>query len=182
MKLDIPDRQRWLVIATGVMVALYLLDSIVVTPLTATWKAHSAEIVSLRAKIADGKGLMARASQNARLLSEMEANALPKDAAQAQQDMQAAFETWGRAAGIQLDSQRSQWKRGTSDRSSLLEYRVDATGTLPALTRFIYELEHSPLGLRIDSVDFSARDESGSKLTLGLIVSGLRLSPWTKQP
>jgi hypothetical protein len=38
-------------------------------------------------------------------------------------------------------------------------------------------VEKSPLALRIDSLELNARDESGGKLSLGLLVSGLRLVP-----
>lgn len=181
MKLDIPERQRWLVIAAGALVALLVLDSILFTPLTKMWKDHSTEIATLRKKVADGRNLINRGAQVERTWLEMSNNALPKDTAQAQNEVIAAFAQWGTAANVQVDSQRSQWKRGGTDKYSLLEYRVDATGSLPTLSRFLYELEHSPIALRVDSVDIAARDDSGSKLTLGLIVTGLRLSPWTKQ-
>jgi hypothetical protein len=88
-----------------------------------------------------------------------------------------AFDRWGRANNIELGGIRPQWKRGGTDRYSLLECRVDATGTLSTLTRFMYELERSPLALRVDSVEVTSRDDYGQKLTLGLVVSGLRFSP-----
>jgi hypothetical protein len=177
MKLNLPNRQRALVIGAGAMVALYILDSILFTPLTKMWQAHAAEIVKLQKDVARGRSSIARAAQTERVWGEMQANALPKDAAQAEQDVLSAFDRWSRANNVELSSIRPQWKRGATDRYSLLECRVDATGTIPTLTHFIYELERSPLALRVDSVELTARDDFGSKLTLGLIVSGLRLSP-----
>ena len=176
MKLNLPQRQRWLVIATGAMVVLFLLDSIVFTPLTALWRTHAAEIVRLRKSVSEGRDLMARGAQLDRTWKEMQENSLPKDPAQAEQDVISAFDRWSRANNIELSSIRPQWKRGT-DRYSLLECRVDATGTVPTLSRFIYELEGSPLALRVDTVELASRDDNGQKLTLGLIVSGLRLTP-----
>ena len=177
MKLNLPNRQRALVIGAGAMVALYLLDSIVFTPLTKLWQAHSVEIVKLKKDVARGRSLIANGAKLEREWADMKTNALPKDPAQAQQDVLSALDRWGRANNIEFTSTRSQWKRGATDRYSLLEYRVDATGTIPTLSRFIYELEHSPLALRVDSVELTARDDYGQKLTLGLIVSGLRLTP-----
>jgi len=177
MKLNLPNRQRALVIGAGAMIALYLLDSIVFTPLTKLWQAHAAEIIKLQKDVARGRSAIARAAQTERVWKEMQDNALPKDPAQSEQDLLSAFDRWGRANNIEISSIRPQWKRGATDRYSLLECRVDATGTIPTVTRFIYELEHSPLALRVDSVELTARDDYGSKLTLGLIVSGLRLSP-----
>jgi hypothetical protein len=177
MKLDLPPRQRWLVIATATLVAIFVLDSVLITPLYKMWQAHSAEIVKLQKSVNDGRDLIARGAQLERTWADMQANALPKDPAQAEQEVISAFDRWRSANNIEFTSQRPQWKRGATDRYSLMEYRVDATGTLAALNRFLYELEVSPLALRIDSIELTARDESGSRLTLGLIVSGLRLTP-----
>ncbi len=183
MNLNLPNRQRWLVIGAGAMVALFILNDVVFEPLTDMWRAHSAEIVKLRKSVGDGRNLIARSAQLDRTWTEMQANALPKDPAQAEQDVISALDNWGRANSIELSSIRPQWKRGGNERYSLLECRVDATGTLTTLSRFIYELEKSSLALRVDSVELTSRDDNGQKLTLGLIVSGLRLAPLErKQP
>ena len=177
MKLNIPDRQRWLVIITGGCLALLILEYWVRVPLTNLWQAHAVEIAQLQKSVAAGKGTLTRATQIERRWADMQANALPRDPAQAEQDLISAFDRWGRANNIELSSIRPQWKRGGTDKYSLLECRIDATGTIYTLSRFMYELERSPIALRVDSVELTSRDESGQKLTLGLIVSGLRLSP-----
>ncbi len=183
MKLNLPERQRWLIIGAGTMVALLILDSILFTPLAKRWQDHSAEILKLGKSVGDGRNLLVRGAQLERTWTEMQANALARDPAQAEQDVIAAFDQWGRANNIELGSIRPQWKRGGTNRYSLLECRVDATGSLPMLSHFIYELERSPLALRVDSIEMTARDQGGQKLTLGLIVSGLRLTPLErKQP
>ncbi|HVS51005.1 MAG TPA: hypothetical protein VHD62_01525 [Opitutaceae bacterium] len=177
MKINLPQRQRTLAIIAGAAVALYILDAAVIEPLRTIWQLHSTEIARLQTSVNNGRNLIARAAQLDRVWGEMQANALPKDPAQAEQDVISAFDRWGRANNIELASIRPQWKRGATDRYSLLECRVDATGTLATLSHFLYELERSPLALRVDSVELTSRDESGQKLSLGLIVSGLRLSP-----
>jgi hypothetical protein len=177
MKLNLPNRQRALVIGAGAMVALYILDAVLFSPLTKMWQAHAAEIVKLRGDIARGRSLIARAAQTDRVWAEMQANALPKDAAQGEQDVLTAVSRWGAANNVTLDGLRQQWKRGANERYSLFECRVDATGNINTLSRFLWELERSPLALRVDSVELTSRDDYGQKLTLGLIISGLRLSP-----
>ena len=57
-----------------------------------------------------------------------------------------------------------------------LECRADASGSLSALTRFLYEIEKDPLALRIDSLEITARDNTGQQLSLNLQVSGLLLT------
>lgn len=177
MKINLPNRQRLLVILTGVGLLLLVLDRIAFTPLTKAWQANAVEITRLKAQVSEGRGLVGRSAQLQRTWADMQTNALSKDAAQAEQDLISSLDRWGRANQIELASIRPQWKRGSTDRSSLLECRVDASGSLSSLVRFMYELERSPLALRVDSVEFSSRDDSGQKLSLALVVSGLRLSP-----
>ncbi len=177
MKLDLANRQRLLAIVAGAGVALLILDRLVFTPLTNTWQAHAAEIVKLQKSVTDGRSLIARGPQLERTWAEMQAGALPKDPSQAEQDVISAFDRWSRANNVELGSIRPQWKRGATDRYSLLECRIDASGSLATLSRFLYELERSPLALRVDSVEVMSRDDYGNRLTLGLVVSGLRLSP-----
>ena len=176
MNVNPQNRQKLLLIATAAAVALYVLDAVLITPLTKTWQAHAAEIVKLKKDVARGRGMIERGPQTQRKWTEMQTGALPKDAAQAEQDLISAIDRWGRDNRIELGSIKPQWKRGTT-RYSTLAGRVDASGTLATLSRFLYELEKSPIALRVDSVELTARDEGGNKLTLGLIVSGLRMSP-----
>lgn len=177
MKLNSINRQRLLVILAGAAVLLLVLDRIVFTPLTKSWEARSAEIARLTKDVAAGRGVVERGPRTQALWREMESQALPKDPAQAEQDLISAFDRWGRETRIELSSIKPQWKRGTSDRYSLLECRVDASGSLATLTRFLYEVEHSPLALRIESLELTTRDPQGQRLTLALLVSGLRLAP-----
>ena len=177
MKINVPNRQRLLIFLAAAAILLLILDSIVIEPLIKLWQTHALEITALQKNVTDGRYLLARGDQLNRTWTDMQSNALPAEPAQAEQQVISAFDSWGRANSIELGSIRPQWKRGTNDRSSLLECRVDATGSLAALTRFLYEVEHSPLALRIDSVELNARDDSGQKLALALVVSGLRLSP-----
>ena len=61
-----------------------------------------------------------------------------------------------------------------------LECRVDAAGNLMTVSRFLYNIEKDPLGFKVETVELSARDENGSQLALGLLVSGLVLQAQEK--
>lgn len=183
MNLNPNNRQRLLLILTGAAVLLFVLDRLVLVPATKSWQARSAEIAQLKKNVASGRGVIERGPRTQALWKEMQTQALPKDAAQAEQDLISAFDRWGRASNIELGSIKPQWKQGQSarggsgERYSLLECRVDATGSLATLTRFLFEVERSPLALKIESIELSARDNNGQRLTLALLVSGLRLTP-----
>lgn len=177
-----PNRQRLLLLLAGAGLLLLVGDSLVLTPLTKAWQSRSAEIARLQKNVIEGRGVIERAARTQGLWTEMQSQALPKDPAKAEQDLITAFDRWGRATGIELGAIKPQWKRGAAPRYSQLECRVDATGTLATLSRFLYEVEKSPLALRIDTVELTARDDQGQRLSLGLLVSGLRLVPLEGRP
>jgi hypothetical protein len=61
-----------------------------------------------------------------------------------------------------------------------VDWRVEASGDLGTLTRFLYDIEQGPMTLKLESVVLSARDDTGQQLTLGLQISGLALTSQTK--
>jgi hypothetical protein len=174
---DIPTRQRWLIGIAGGCLLLYILDAVIFSPLTDKWESNAKEIATLRQEVADGRLLQTRGPGLQRFWSQMRSGSLPHDPAQSEHDVIAGFENWSRTSGVELGSVKPLWKRGDTDAYSVLECRLDATGTLGSLTRFLYELEKSPVALRVESVELISRDETGDRLTLSLVVTGLRLSP-----
>jgi hypothetical protein len=176
MKINLPDRQRWLVIGAGAVVALFLLDKVLLTPLSNWWQDSTKEISRLQTAVTDGRNAIARANRTEKEWADMQANALPKNPGQAEQEIISALDRW--ATTNRLDAAYSgKWTQGKTDKYSLWECRIEAAGNLSALSHFLFEIERSPLALRVQSVEISSRDDTGSKLTMGLVVSGLRFAP-----
>ena len=171
------NRQRLLMIVAGGSILLFVLDSLVRAPLWKAWQTRSAEIDRLQRSVSQGRSAIARSPQTRGEWEKMKSEALVNDPARAEQNLITELDRWGRGGGVEIASIKPQWKRGANNRYSLLECRIDASGSLAALTRFLYEVEKSALALRVDSVEFTSRDDSGQKLSLGLLVSGLRLTP-----
>lgn len=177
--LDGPGRQRLLIIVTSIIVGLWVGDNLVLSPLVKAWNGRSDRIVRLRKQVADGEQLLRRESGKDGIRTrwqEMQSNALPSSVSQAEGRMLGAFDRWSRDSQISVSSVKPQWKRTADDYASL-ECRVDATGSLSAITRFIYEIEQDPLGMKVDIVELNSRDNNGAQLSLGLQVNGLVLNP-----
>jgi hypothetical protein len=175
-------RKRLLLGLAGLAVASLLLDRLVLGPLTRHWDRRSSELATLGRSLAAGRGVVEREERTRQLWKEIESGALPEDRATAEQRVLAAFDAWGQATRIEVASIKPAWKRGSNSRYSLLECRVDATGSLESLARLLFEVEQSPLALRVESVELTARDEQGQRLSLALVVSGLRLFPLEVRP
>jgi hypothetical protein len=182
MMSNMPKRQRSLILAIGALLLLLGLDQVVFTPLGSLWQAHSAKIQQLKGSVANGRSLLARGPHLQQVWTEIRSGALPTDPAKSEYEVLSAFESYARTSAIDLGSIKPLWKHGATEEYSTLECRLEATGTLPALTRFLYELEKSPLALHTESVELSSRDDSGQRLTLNLTVTGLRLAPLEGKP
>jgi len=107
--------------------------------------------------------------------------ALPADNSLAEQQLLKSFDTWRNDTGAELASIMPQWKNDSTNYMTIA-CRVELGGNLGTLSRYLYELEKSPLALRVDTVELSAHDNNGQQLTLGLEVNGLALSQPPAQP
>ncbi len=176
MKIDLKNRQHLLGLIAAGVVALFLADKVVLTPLAKSWKARATEISELKKKVTEKQGLVQRERSLKDHWAEMRSNTLTNNASQAEQQMLKAFDSWARQSQVTLVSISPQWKHDSDDYMTL-ECRVEATGNLNTISRFLYELERDPMALRLQAVEVSARDNDGQQLSLGLQVSGLVLTP-----
>ena len=173
--MQIKNRQQLLMIVAGVAFGLLLGDALVFSPLTKLWTTRSERIVELQKKVKDGDALLRRDAAVQTRWSQMQANTLTNNPSMAEQQVLAAFDDWSRRARISVNSITPQWKRDSDDYTTL-ECRVDASGSVGTLRSFMFEVENSPMALKIESVEITSRDKNGQQLSLGLQISGLVLS------
>lgn len=181
--MNINKRQQLLAIAAVALVGFFVLDKLVIGPMTVSWKDRSATIAKLRESIRQGRSTLDREQTTRNRWNDMRRKSLPINASDAESAVLQKFYDWAKDSRISVSSIKPQWKRGATDDYSLFECRVDASGSLSTITRFLYEVEHSPrstnspMAFKLESVEVSARDNDGQQLTLGLLVTGLRLAP-----
>lgn len=170
-------RQRRLLIIALSAIGVLMADRFILTPAIAYWQEANQEIATLRRQITAGAGTLAISDRTRVRWEELQAATIPREVAQSEQILLSHLNLWGDQVGTDVGSIKPQWKRGDARSYSTLECRVDTTGSLTAISRFIHAIESSPLALRIDSLEMISRDERGQKITATLVVSGLRLQP-----
>lgn len=169
------NRQRLLGIAAITAVVLLAGDRLVLTPLLGAWKTRSDRIAELQRSVNQGELLLDRESAIRDRWDFMRTNTLAGEATEAEGQVLKAFERWAQASRIGISAVKPQWRRGGADYVTL-DCRVEAFGSLAALTRFLYDLEKDPLALKVELVEITARDARGDQLALTLQVSGLLLN------
>jgi hypothetical protein len=173
---NINNRQQLLAVVAIAAIVLLLGDRMVVTPLAKAWKERGDRIVSLKKSISQGELLLDRDKRIREQWGSMRTNTLPVNLSAAENEVLKAFNRWSEDSRISISSIKPQWKRSAED-YMLLECRADTFGTIDALARFLYEIEKDTLALRVESLEVTARDNSGQQLAMAVQVSGLLLTP-----
>lgn len=183
--MNLTKQQRLLAVVAIAMVALFMADKLLFTPLTNNWKDRSARIAQLKKDVAEGTDILKRDAAWREQWDLMRTNTFAWEATQtkpasarpeAESQMLKAFERWSRNGGVQVSSIRPQWKDSQDDYKTL-ECRADVAGSLSDLAKFLYQVERDPLGVKVDTLELTARDNEGKQLALVVQVSGLMLNP-----
>jgi hypothetical protein len=111
--------------------------------------------------------------------ADMTHRALTNNPSAAEQQVFRAIDSWAQETGVLINAITPQWKHDSDDYITY-ECRIDATGDISRLSRFLYRAEREPLALKLESVELNARDKDGQQLSLGLQLSGLVLNPQLK--
>ena len=172
--MNITPRQHLLGLVAIAVVALLAGDRLLFSPLSQSWKARAARVAELKKSVTQGTDLLEREASLRNKWDRMRANTLSGEVSAAENQMLKAFDRWSQESRIGISSIKPQ-KRAADDYETM-ECRVEAFGSLPALSRFLYEIEQDPLGLKVEVVEIAARDTAGEQLTLGLQVSGLYMN------
>jgi Tfp pilus assembly protein PilO len=169
------NRQKTLIIIAAVAVGLWIADSLVFEPLGKWWSSRQQQIADLRKQVANGESEIKREAITRSRWDGMRTNTLPTDSALAERQIISAFDRWSRDSGVEINNLQPQWKNDTDDYQTL-NCRVEATGTISTLSRFLYYVESGPMGLKLESMELGTHDIGSSQMTLGIQVSGLALT------
>lgn len=172
--MNLQNRQHVLGLVAGLLAGAWACDRWIFTPLVKGWDARSARIEQLRKSVDQGNALLRDEPAIREKWNQIRTNTLSLEPSIAENQVLKAFDAWSRESGVSISGLRPQWKRIDED-ATTLECRADVSGTLSALTRFLYEAERDPLGIKLESLELTTRDANGSQFTLALQTSGLQL-------
>jgi hypothetical protein len=174
--MNLNNRQQVLGIIAIVAVALLTGDRLLFTPIWKSWKARSAQITELKKSVTKGTQLLERDGPIREHWEHMRTNTLSGEQSIAEGQVLRALNRWEQDSKVSVTSVQNRLKQNSDDYATL-ECHVDGSGSLSALTRFLFEIEKDPLGFKLDQVELAAQDDRGAQLTLGVQVSGLELNP-----
>ncbi|HEY2951744.1 MAG TPA: hypothetical protein VGK40_04125 [Verrucomicrobiae bacterium] len=174
--MKIENRQQVLALIAIAAAALLLGDKFVLSPLTRSWTDRAARIVEMKKSVSQGALLRSRERAIRERWESMRTNTLPNNMSAAENEVLRAFDRWSQDSRVSITSLKPQWKH-TGEDYATVEYRADASGSIQALARFLFNVEKDPLALKVETVEITSRDNDGQQLALVLQVSGLLLNP-----
>jgi hypothetical protein len=176
--MNLNKRQQLLAVLAIVAVGFFVADKLIITPLTNHWKARSERIAVLKNNVREGATLIEERRQRAlhEQWANMQTNTLSNNKSEAESQMVKAFNRWSDSGDVSVSSIRPQWKESEDDFKTL-ECRADVSGNLSAITKFLFQIERDPMGVKVDSMELQSRDTEGAQLALVIQVSGLVLNP-----
>jgi hypothetical protein len=159
-----------------VALGLYAADKLVFDPVMGAWNARSKRINDLRLQVRQGKALAERELAIRSDWEKKQKSTLTNNPSAAEQQFFQALERWRQNSRVNIVGTTPQWKTDADDYSTY-QCRVEASGNLSALSKFLFDVENEPMALKLESVELSAHDKEGQQLSLGLQLSGLVLTP-----
>lgn len=167
------NREKYLTIAAIGVISLFVLDKMIVAPLTNLWNDRAKEINYLTKDVTKGRQLVAREDMLRERWTEMNMRALPEDRPDAESQIFNSIDEWSRSARLKTTRIIPNWR--DEDDHSKLSFRVEASGDMEAVMRFLYDLDGEQLAMRVESFDLGSLDKRGKSLALDLMLSGLEL-------
>ncbi|MDA1274614.1 MAG: hypothetical protein O2960_11270 [Verrucomicrobia bacterium] len=169
------NRKKLLTYAMLGMFGLWAADSMIFTPLGRAWKGRSDRIASLTKSRNNGMLLIDRERPIRDYWQSIRTNALPSDESVSEGIVMKSAARWQDESGIGFRSRKPQWKKQDDDYGTI-EFRVDATGDIDNVAKFIYALEADSLPVKVESLEITSRDSEGRELMIGVRFSGLLLT------
>ena len=172
--MKIENRQQFLVVLTIAAAGLFVAVNFIITPLAGFWSARQTQIRELRLQVKDGNQMIIGETRTRNRWAEMQTNALPANTSLAEQQLFKSVDDWSRSSGAEVTSLMPQWKNDDTNYMTL-NCRVETSGDLGALSKFLYDVERGPVALRLDSLEITERDKDGQELTMSAEINGLAL-------
>ena len=167
-------RETLLKIGVGVVVGLFLLDRVVITPAFASWKEQGERLAALRKGVQRGRQLIEREQSLRGRWEEMQRTDMADDISVAENDVFQAISRWTLDSHVNFTNLMPQW-RAADEGCETFECRATAVGDQATLGKLLYEIETDPLPAHVEECELAARDAKGAQLTMTMRFSFVRI-------
>lgn len=163
-------REQLILMAAAAVISLLVLDRYVVTPFLDSWEQVTAEKRRLQQELATAGNLFDRRRRMQERWAEILDSRLESDPARAESQVLSALHGWSQNTGLRLSSLKPEHSR-EKDELRRVSFQLSGTGHMRSVVGFLWNVETSPLPLKVTELQLSTPGEGRELLTLQLRVS-----------
>ena len=175
-------RERYIAIATGLLVGALLLYKVILSPLDDQKRDLDMRIAEAQGQIAKANHLFKERKRANTEWRDMVGGGLRKDASQAETLVLQSIPDWAQEAGfnlISLNPDRTEPEKGFSKKT----FRATGGGSMAQVGRFLWRIQTSSIPIHISEIQLRPRkDANTDDLSLTVGISTIYLAADQKPP
>lgn len=174
------NRERLIMILAGLAVAILIADRYVLGPIFEK-RSQAAQLKqNLQADVEKAQSTLQRRKVIGKRWSQMQQDGLSGNIEVIEGLLFRRLEESSQRSRLLIDSIQPErlMKEG---RIGQIEFMVSATGTMDAVTRFLWDIEMAEIPVKIDSLQLSSNNENATQMSLQLTLSSIYLIEEEKQ-
>ncbi len=174
MKLS--KRERYIAMATGAVVGLLVLDSLVLTPWMEARADLTMRLEARREEMARAEQTFTNLRRANRRWAEVAGGTLRDDASAAESQLLNALRDWSQEAGLTLSAVRPD-RSGAAGGFGRVTLRATGAGRMGDVTRFLWNVETAGVPVRMEELQLTTRKPGEDDLSMQFTLATIHLEP-----
>lgn len=174
--MNLSKRERYIAIAAGAVLGLFLLDWAVLSPWMEARGALTARLQASRDELEAAKQTLDNERRARRRLHEVAGQTLLDDASAAESQLLNAMRSWSDDAGLAVSAVRPDRMEGDNG-FGRVTLRASGTGRMRHVTQFLWNVETAAIPVRIEDLQIGARTPGEDDLQLQFTLATLYRMP-----
>lgn len=168
-------RERYIAIAAGAVLALFVLDQWIITPLMQRQADLDLRLSRAQQELERAENLFSNQRRISRKWTEMVRAGLDRDASDAESQLLHNVRDWAADAGFTLASLRPERSEKVNDfRTATV--RATGSGSMEQVGRFLYRLHVTGMPVRVTDMQLTTRREGVDDLALQVGIATVHLA------
>ena len=179
----VTKRERFYLIAAGVLLGLFLLQYLAITPFLNYRSQIQADLVLANRNSDAAQVLFTRQRNHEKQWQALLASSLKVTASEAESQVLHSVRDWAQDSGLGLESLKPEHLAREKDAAvQEIAFRASGSGPMSAIARMLWRLETASVPLRVNSIQITPRKEGTDDLAVQLSISTICLNPDAKAP
>lgn len=171
------QRERYIVIGTLGVVALFALDYLFLSPQIERYKALNDQITTDLVQVDHNNKVFKRARESKQKWAEMTAGALKRDASTTESQLIDSIGQWAQDARMSVSYKPERTEKQKD--FVKVTYRATCNGSMSQLRTFLLHVQRATIPIRITDLQVSSRPEGTDALQISMGISTVYLAPET---